>query len=155
MILVSIINNFDNKKILLESRQLLSDGTMQPCCTPLSRRIKTRESAEDAAHRAIKEELGFLLKLEDKKEMVRIVPETYKKKEHQMISWSYPGLMSRYMIHTVNAHVMGLPDGNFSTEAEEFGDCSDELKAVVEKALRVKRRYWIWRRVEEGTSAAF
>ncbi|XVE68654.1 hypothetical protein DITRI_Ditri09bG0086100 [Diplodiscus trichospermus] len=154
IVLVMIINNFNNKKVLHESYQLLSNGTMQPCWTPLSKRMKTGESPEDAAHRAIKEEFGSLLQVDDVKKVVQIVPGTYKKEENKMMSWSYPGLKSTYVMHTVNAYVEGLPQGKFSTETEEFGDCGDQLKDVVEKALRVKRRSWIWRSVEEGSSAA-
>ncbi|XWS75268.1 hypothetical protein CRYUN_Cryun01aG0071500 [Craigia yunnanensis] len=135
MILVTIINNFNNKKVLYESRQLLSNGTMKPCWTPLSKRMKAGEAPEDAAHRAIKEELGSLLQVDDVKEMVRIVPGTYKKEGNEMMSWLYPGLRLGYVIHTVihtvNTNVEGLPEGNFSTEAEEFGDCSDEFKEPV------------------------
>ncbi|XVF82822.1 hypothetical protein PTKIN_Ptkin16aG0081000 [Pterospermum kingtungense] len=155
MILVTIINNSNNKKVLHESYQLLSNGSMQPCWTPLSKRMKDGESPEDAAHRAIKAELGSVLRVDDVKEIVRILPGTYNKVVSELMSWSYPGLRSRYVIHTVKSYVEGLPEGKFMTEAEEFGDCSDEFKDVVAKALRVKRRYWVWSRVKEGSSAAF
>ena len=70
--------------------------------------MKAGESPEDAAHRAIKDDLGSLLQVDDVKEMVRIVPGTHKKEGNEMMSWSYPGLRLRYVIHTVNTYVEGL-----------------------------------------------
>ncbi|KAH1064543.1 hypothetical protein J1N35_029530 [Gossypium stocksii] len=152
IICVTIINN---KRKLHGSRQLLSDGTMQPCGAPLSRRMRAGESPEVAAHRAIQEELASVLKVDDVKEKVRIVEGTCKRKVYETQSRAYPGLRSRCVMHTVDAYVEGLPERNFSTEAEEFGDCNDELKGAAEKALRVKRNFWVWRWGEQGSSAAF
>lgn len=123
----------------------LSDGTMQPCGAPLSKRMRAGESLEVTAHRTIQEELASVLKVDDVKEKVQIVEGTCKRKVYEMQSRAYPGLRSRCVMHTVDAYVEGLSERNFSTETEEFGDCNDELKAAAEKALRVKRTFWVWR----------
>ncbi|KAK8355813.1 hypothetical protein V6Z11_A05G315200 [Gossypium hirsutum] len=128
---------------------------MQPCGAPLSKRMRAGESLEVTAHRTIQEELASVLKVDDVKEKVQIVEGTCKRKVYEMQSRAYPGLRSRCVMHTVDAYVEGLSERNFSTETEEFGDCNDELKAAAEKALRVKRTFWVWRWGEQGSSAAF
>ncbi|OMO56599.1 hypothetical protein COLO4_35601 [Corchorus olitorius] len=146
MIFVEIIGNFNNnKKTLYQFSQLLSDGTMQPYNCPLSRRMKQGESPEDAAYLAIKEEFGSILQVEDVTQIVQMVPGKYKRVENEMKSLTYPGLKSRYVMHTLFTYVEGLTAGEpfFVTEVSEFGDCS-EFKEFVDKALRVKRRNWIW-----------
>ncbi|KAF8379822.1 hypothetical protein HHK36_029271 [Tetracentron sinense] len=129
-------------RILIESRQELSDGTVRERCRPLSEKMKPGETVDDAVVRAIKEELGSIINGLFVAGDVRIVPGSYQKKVEERVSASYPGLPACYILHSVDAWVDGLPDGEFCTEEEEYGDCSETR--VAEKAVFVKRHYWKW-----------
>ncbi|XP_031288086.1 uncharacterized protein LOC116146783 [Pistacia vera] len=125
-----------NNQILVESRQELSDGSVRNRWRPLAEKMKANETHEEAVIRAVKEELGF------DGNTVRIVPGSYNKKVEEGSSNSYPGLPARYVVHSVDALVEGLPDddGEFCTEeAEEYADFS-----AAAEALCVKRHYWRW-----------
>ncbi|OMP01196.1 hypothetical protein COLO4_12096 [Corchorus olitorius] len=130
----------DNKKILLESHQELSDGSTRQRSRPLSEKMKEGEKIEDAASRAVKEELGGVRNL-----VMKIVPDSCEIKEENRESGSFPELASVYVVHTVDAHVEGLAAdvGEFYTEEEEYKDCGG-LNGVVEKAVHVKKHYWKW-----------
>ncbi|PWA73582.1 NUDIX hydrolase domain-like protein [Artemisia annua] len=68
---VVVVNIKDGKnRILIESRQELSNGDVRVRSRPLSEKMKLGESVEDAAVRAVKEELG------KEGECVRVVKET-------------------------------------------------------------------------------
>lgn len=172
----------DESKYLIESCQLLSDGTMQPRLCPLTVRMKTGESIKEAALRAIKGEIGsefqrvtveeaaqFMFRRRQKNEgsssktiedtgeefrsklqlgnkaevAARVMEEIYQREEKKRASREYPGLIARYVTHQVDAEIDGLPEGAFSTQAEEFGECNEYTEAT-EKALCVVRRYWKW-----------
>ncbi|CAK7325320.1 unnamed protein product [Dovyalis caffra] len=132
---VRILNHKTNK-ILLESDQELSDGSIRSRSRPLSEKMKANEDVEGAALRAIKEELGPSW-------VASFVPGAYKMKKSKRESDSYPGLDTTYVVHTVHATVEGLPDEDFTTEEEEYGDCLG-LKKVADKAVHVKRHFWQW-----------
>ncbi|KAB2031455.1 hypothetical protein ES319_D05G306000v1 [Gossypium barbadense] len=106
--------------------------------------MRAGKSLEVTAHCAIQEELALVLKIDNVKEKVWIAEGMYKRKVYDAF-WAYLRLQLRCMMHTVDAYMEGLPERNFSTEVEEFGDCNNELKAVAEKALHVKRTFWVWR----------
>ncbi|ESR54498.1 RING-H2 zinc finger protein [Citrus sinensis] len=129
-----------DNQILVESHQELSDGSVRNRCRPLAEKMKSNETPEEAVIRAVKEELGSIL---NDSITVRIVPGSYSKKLDERNSLSYPGLPARYVLHSVDAFVDGLPEeGEFCTEeAEEYADSS-----AADKALFVKRHYWKWRR---------
>ncbi|XP_042519460.1 uncharacterized protein LOC122093242 [Macadamia integrifolia] len=130
--------------VLLESHQELSDGSLRERCRPLSEKMKPGESVEDAVRRAVREELGSIIQGSLDDELVRIVPGSYLKKEEERLSVSYPGLPAYYVLHSVDAWVDGLPEGEFFTEEdEEYRDCS-EAEAVANKAVFVKRHFWKW-----------
>lgn len=98
--------------------------------------MKANETHEEAVVRAVKEELGF------DGNTVRIVPGSYNKKVEERSSNSYPGLPARYVVHSVDALVEGLPDDDgefFTEEVEEYADFS-----AATEALCVKRHYWRW-----------
>ncbi|GAV73262.1 hypothetical protein CFOL_v3_16748 [Cephalotus follicularis] len=130
--------------ILVESHQELSDGSVRDRCRPLSEKMKPNESPEEAVVRAVKEELGSIMQLEGGSlPVVRIVAGSYEKKLEERNSVSYPGLPARYVLHSLDAFVEGLPDDDFCTEeTEDYGDSHEYMAA--NKAVSVKRHYWKW-----------
>lgn len=143
VVVVRIIRN--DGKVLIESHQQLSDGAVRYRNRPLSEKMKPGEAVEAAVYRAIKEELGSLVKNESLcDDIVRIVPGSYVKKVEERNSASYPGLPARYVLHVVDAEVKGLPQEEFSTdEANEYSGLEDE-KGVVDCAVSCKKHYWKW-----------
>ncbi|CAK9158246.1 unnamed protein product [Ilex paraguariensis] len=145
VIIVRIIGK--ENKILVESKQELSDGTVRNRSRPLSEKMKPGETVQQAVVRAVKEELGSMVKWSsdncDDGGIVKIVPNSYTKKVEEKVSVSYPGLPACYVLHTVDAMVEGLPDCEFCTEeGDEYGD-SDEKK-IADGAVSCKKHYWIW-----------
>ncbi|XP_077248372.1 RING-H2 zinc finger protein isoform X2 [Tasmannia lanceolata] len=138
------IRTLDNSKTLIESHQELSNGSVRPRLRPLSEKMKPGETVDEAVLRAVREELGSLIP--DSISSVRIVPGSYRTKVEERVSVSYPGLPACYVLHSVDAWVHGLPDGEFWTEEEEYGECSDAR--VAEKAVFVKKHFWKWVSVE-------
>lgn len=106
--------------------------------------MKPNESPEEAAIRAVKEELGSIINLGfSDVGVVKIVPGSYKKKVEERNSLSYPGLPACYVLHTVDAWVAGLPEGEFCTEeGEEYQDADGSRD--LEKAVTVKKHFWKW-----------
>ncbi|KAK1571498.1 hypothetical protein Q3G72_021544 [Acer saccharum] len=134
---VVTVRIFRNDKILIESLQELSDGNVRDRCRPLSEKMKPDETPEEAVFRAVKEELGSIVS----GDVVRIVPGSYLKKVEERDSKSYPGLPARYVLHSVDALVDGLPEEEFCTEeAEEYLDS----KVEVDKAVCVRKHHWKW-----------
>ncbi|XP_074589970.1 uncharacterized protein LOC141845866 isoform X2 [Curcuma longa] len=118
-------------EVLVESHQLLSDGTVRSRSRPLSEKMMPGEAVEEAAQRAVREELG--------KDVVRILPGSYQMRVEERASASYPGLPARYILHSVDAEVEGLPEvGEFSSEENGEG------VVAVEKAVFVRRHFWKW-----------
>ncbi|XP_073131160.1 uncharacterized protein [Henckelia pumila] len=156
VVIVRIIR-FDNK-VLVESHQELSDGAVRYRSRPLSEKMKPGESVEAAVFRAVKEELGSIIKstpcgnsnlvnLDNDHHsnnisgIVKILPGSYVKKVEERVSASYPGLPACYLLHTVDAEVEGLPEGEFSTEElNEYGN-SDGTNS---DAVSCKKHYWKW-----------
>ncbi|VFQ65402.1 unnamed protein product [Cuscuta campestris] len=133
-----------DNKVLVESHQELSDGSVRNRGRPLSEKMKPCESVESAVLRAIKEELGQIVGRDsDFKEIVRIRPNSYAKKVEERVSVSYPGLLARYVLHTIDATVEGLPEGDFWTEeVEEYEGLGD--RGVAEGAITCKKHVWKW-----------
>ncbi|RWR89542.1 putative RING-H2 zinc finger protein RHA2a [Cinnamomum micranthum f. kanehirae] len=131
-----------SRRILLESHQELSDGSVRTRLRPLSEKMKPGESVEAAVQRAVKEELGSALPAGGGG--VRIVPGSYERRVEERLSVSYPGLPACYVLHSVDAWVEGLPDGEFCTEEEdEYEGCGEAARAA-EKAVSVRRHFWKW-----------
>ncbi|KAI4307022.1 hypothetical protein L6164_030257 [Bauhinia variegata] len=134
-------------KFLIESHQELSDGNVRKRGRPLSEKMKPNEEPESAAIRAIKEELGSIVSWSegdlDISDIVSIDPNSYEMKVEERNSDSYPGLPGCYVLHTLNASVEGLPDGDFCTyEVDEYGNFDE--KNVKDMAVSVKKHYWTW-----------
>ncbi|KAF2299542.1 hypothetical protein GH714_032455 [Hevea brasiliensis] len=133
-----------NNQILVESHQELSDGGVRNRCRPLAEKMKPNETPEAAVYRAIKEELGSII---NDGGLVRIVPGSYKEKVEERNSMSYPGLPARYVLHSVDVTVDGLPEGEFCTEeVEEYTD--SEEKRAADKAVFVKKHFWKWEEID-------
>ncbi|KAI8565145.1 hypothetical protein RHMOL_Rhmol03G0238000 [Rhododendron molle] len=119
----------------------LSDGTVRDRNRPLSEKMKPGETLEAAVARAVREELGSVIG--DGDGVVRIVPDSYVKKVEERVSVSYPGLPARYVLHSVDAVVDGLPDGDFCTEeGAEYEDAGENR--VADAAISCKKHYWRW-----------
>lgn len=103
--------------------------------------MKPGESVEAAVQRAVKEELGSALPAGGG---VRIVPGSYERRVEERLSVSYPGLPACYVLHSVDAWVEGLPDGEFCTEEEDEYEGCREAARVAEKAVSVRRHFWKW-----------
>ncbi|KAF4351693.1 hypothetical protein F8388_006359 [Cannabis sativa] len=130
----------DDRRVLIESHQELSDGTVRSRERPLSEKMKPFEDIESAVVRAVEEELGSVV---NGSSAVRIVPGSYRKTVEERNSVSYPGLPARYELHSVEAFVDGLPDGEFCTvEDGEYKDC--ENSRVADEAVSVKKHFWRW-----------
>ncbi|GMI76521.1 hypothetical protein like AT5G24460 [Hibiscus trionum] len=125
--------------VLVESRQELSDGSVRDRFRPLSEKMKPLETTEEAVARAVKEELGSVID----SGVVRIVPGSYRKKLEERNSVSYPGLPARYVLHSVDAWVEGLPEEEFCTEEKEEYEDFDGARGL-EKAVSVRKHYWKW-----------
>lgn len=106
--------------------------------------MKPGETPEGAVFRAVKEELGSIIS-RPAEEIVTIVPSSYGKHVEERSSASYPGLPARYILHSMDAIVEGLPDCDFYTdEAEEYGDCGEIGIGIADQAVSVRRHHWKW-----------
>ncbi|GLU21340.1 hypothetical protein SLE2022_374850 [Rubroshorea leprosula] len=133
-----------DNRFLVESRQELSDGSIRDRFRPLSEKMKPDENPEEAAIRAVKEELGSIINLGlGDGEVIKIVPGSYQKKMEERNSVSYPGLPACYVLHSLDAWVEGLPEGEFCTEeGEEYKDANGSR--ALHKAVTVRKHYWKW-----------
>ncbi|KAI3762357.1 hypothetical protein L1987_52785 [Smallanthus sonchifolius] len=139
---VVVVRVKDKKnRVLIESHQQLSNGDVRNRSRPLSEKMKPGETVEAAVVRAVKEELGSIL--EKDAEFMRIVPDSYSSKVEERVSVSYPGLPACYILHTVDAFVDGLPEGEFCTEEQDEYQNLDE-KERCELAVSCKKHFWKW-----------
>ncbi|CAI9302253.1 unnamed protein product [Lactuca saligna] len=134
-------------RILIESHQQLSNGDVRNRSRPLSEKMKPGETVEAAVVRAVKEELGSIIRVScshvSDDDIVKIIPNSYSSKVEERLSVSYPGLPACYVLHTVDAFVDGLPDCEFCTEEEEEYHNLDENQEA-ERAISCKKHYWKW-----------
>ena len=141
---VKITDN--NGNMLLESHQEMSDGSIRHRNRPLSEKMKPGESVYSACLRGIREELGSTL---GSAECVDMRSHSYQREEEERESFTYPGLMTRYVLHHMEAVMEHLPSNDFVTEENEYsadnnvGDMSRSLDD--ENALvGVRRHFWKW-----------
>ncbi|PQP93067.1 uncharacterized protein Pyn_20449 [Prunus yedoensis var. nudiflora] len=137
----------DKFRVLVEAHQELSDGSVRSRGRPLSEKMKPGEDPESAANRAVMEELGSILNGSVKDSgnigILKIVPGSYEKKVEERHSASYPGLPACYVLHSVDAWVDGLPEGEFCTEEEhEYANCGE--MSIAHEAVSVKKHFWKW-----------
>ncbi|GFZ06382.1 hypothetical protein Acr_18g0005520 [Actinidia rufa] len=133
---------------LLTALSLSLSGSRSSTARPRSQTPPLRSETLDAFARAVREELGSIIG--DSCDL-RIVPNSYAKKVEERVSVSYPGLPAFYALHSVDACVGGLPDGEFCTEEGEEYENSEENK-VADKAISCKKHYWKW---VDSDSASF
>jgi len=144
----------------------MADGRSRPRNRPLAEKMRPGESVEDACRRGIFEELGPEMGAQDRVEMKA---ESYEIEEQERDSFSYPGLLTRYVLHSMVAFVRGLPNTDFSTLENEglptngaHGDGAATngtstngasstgpssgigCKGVQESAVVVKIHFWRW-----------
>ncbi|MFS7949354.1 putative NUDIX hydrolase domain-containing protein [Helianthus anomalus] len=131
-------------RYLIESHQELSNGDLRNRSRPLSEKMKPGETVEQAVVRAVKEELGSIIKNVES-DIVRIVADSYTNKVEERVSVSYPGLPACYILHTVDAYVDGLPEGEFWTEeGDEYEGLGEKEHERCELAVSCKKHYWKW-----------
>lgn len=116
------------RQVLLEAEQVMENGSHRFRNQPPSEKIKPGESYLDAASRCLQEELGVT------PEAIYLLPSSYCVRRELLDSYSYPGLLTEYTFHMVEAEVAGLPKEPFwrGNEAVLAGD-------------PVKRHLWEWR----------
>ncbi|KAM0047206.1 hypothetical protein Hdeb2414_s0009g00325711 [Helianthus debilis subsp. tardiflorus] len=103
--------------------------------------MKPGETVEQV--RVVKEELGSIINKGENmvSYIVRIVADSYMNKVEEIVSVSYRGLPDCYILHTVDAYVEGLPEGEFWTEdVEEY----EGLGEWCELTVSCKKHYWKW-----------
>ncbi|KAE9464683.1 hypothetical protein C3L33_03409, partial [Rhododendron williamsianum] len=124
-----------------ETTLINDNDDSSPPVRALDVKMKPGETLEAAVARAVREELGSVIG--DGDGVVRIVPDSYVKKVEERVSVSYPGLPARYVLHSVDAVVDGLPDGDFCTEeGAEYEDTGENR--VADAAISCKKHYWRW-----------
>lgn len=141
--------NIRNKsgQVLLESHQEMGDGSTRFRNRPLSEKMKAGETVEEACRRGICEELGLVLGSPDK---IELLMDSYEKEVEERDSLSYPGLLTCYVVHKVDAVVADLPESDFFTDEDEDGRMNGNhgflfsSSGIREKAISVKRHFWKW-----------
>lgn len=121
-------------RILIEAEQVMQDGRRRARNIPPAEKMLPGESSVEAAIRCLQEE--FAVGRED----IEIVEAGAATRQDERMSQSYPGLLSRYTFHQVEARVRGLPRTGFWTTERADG---------TEGAVRQHR--WEWQ--AQGSSA--
>lgn len=152
------------QRFLVEARQQMRDGSMRVRNRPLSEKMQPGESVEEACLRGVLEELGPELGHPSRVSLVR---DSFCTEVQDRDSVSYPGLPSRYTIHTVVAFVDGLPETPFSTVEGEGGPphllegavaepiacscppsqqcrCKEQARVLNEEISGVQVHFWDW-----------
>lgn len=119
---------YQGERILVEVAQEMEGGGMRPRHYPPSEKIKRGETYQQAAIRGLQEELHV------SPTAVILHPETYRQHQQQIPSASYPGLDTRYHIHSITVEVAGLPPHDFTTT-----EASDHPHDPV------TRHHWAWK----------
>ncbi|MHB8134609.1 MAG: hypothetical protein ACYDH1_10345 [Anaerolineaceae bacterium] len=107
---------YQNGFLLIEKEQLLCDDRVRIRLIPPSEKMKENEDWKSAAYRCLEEELQISA------DKATILPLDVKAKIRNKISFSYPGLRSKYYLYQVQALVQSLPTDEFwTTEKTEIG----------------------------------
>ena len=115
------------ERYLIEAGQDFVNGEYRELERLPSEKMKPGEEIRQVALRCLEEELDV------SRERVRLKAQRYRPEQREAASASYPGLLTRYIFHYVEAEVEGLPNGDFST-LEKAGGPGDP----------VHRHYWRW-----------
>ncbi|MDX1664289.1 MAG: NUDIX domain-containing protein [Candidatus Promineifilaceae bacterium] len=116
-------------EILLEAEQEMRGGGRRVRNRPPAEKMRADEAPLAAALRCLVEEL------EVQPGDVTLLPDTHRKVVNERDGRSYPGLLTRYTLHIVEADVVGLPDHPFST--------AEKAKGPGEP---ICRHFWVWAR---------
>lgn len=129
-------------QLLVEAHQEMADGSIRMRNRPLSEKMRPGENVEDACFRGIFEELGCQL---GAKNRVNILANSYRRQEEERESFSYPGLLTLYVIHSVDATVDNLPKIGFYTVENELGGGDLTNDAFIGLPVAgVKKHFWRW-----------
>ena len=119
--------------MLIEVKQEFRDGLTRSRNIPPAEKMKPGERYIDAAKRCLDEELNITAS------NIEIIESTHKTWTEVRDSPSYPGLLTQYTFHTVEARISQLPEDDFYTD--EYSQDGTEL---------MLRTYWSWRIVQQG-----
>ena len=119
----------DGSRILIEDSQQFSDGRIRRRGTCPSEKLLAEESYLEAAIRCVREEIGV------PSDRVSLLESSHRESIELKPSLSYPGVLTLYRLHTVQAHVTGLPGNDFSCENTSTAD-------------PIVRHHWIWKSVD-------
>lgn len=111
--------------ILIEAAQVLRDGRVRRRNRPPADKLRPGERYQAAALRCLAEELGIAAAA------ITLIEESYRYTQTTDDSPSYPGLLSRYTFHTIEAQVASLPPNDFWTDETSAHDL-------------VARHHWVW-----------
>lgn len=114
--------------ILVEAAQEFINGQRRFRNQPPSEKIKPGENIQEAAYRCLREELGI------PRHRVSLRMESHQCHQTNTNSISYPGLLTQYNFHMLDAGVTGLPQEDFWRENRAGGSLDP-----------VKRHLWAWR----------
>lgn len=124
---VAVIIIRSGEKFLVETKQEFSDNRTRMRSWPPSEKFSLTEGVEAAARRCLFEELALR---KDQIKSVKVQPNSIIQEKK---SSSYPGLVTRYKLHIIEADVSGLPMCEFSTQEAEVSQ--DQI---------VKWHFWDW-----------
>lgn len=125
---------------LVEARQVFADGRVRTRGKPLSEKIFPHEDALGAATRGVLEEVGPAM-AEAEEDAVWLDAESLETWIEIKGSSSYPDLMTRYELWTVDAVVHGIPAEPFETLENCAGNAAS---SVVEAALVRNGFAYVW-----------
>lgn len=100
---------------------------------PLSEKLSAGEDWRECVERAVREELGSAL---SENYSVETLEDTYRLCVAEEMSLSYPGLLSRFVLHRVDAIVRGLPD------ADEFQSVEETPRGTLRATWRFEKFNW-------------
>lgn len=123
-------------RLLLETVQELATGDKRYRNLPPAEKIKSGETPLDAAARGLYEELGIT------RDRIQFDPSSHSTRTFISESPSYPGLLSQYTFHDIEATVEGLSDEDFWHDNLSYQDGDP-----------VKRHFWAWRTDEQRNLA--
>lgn len=113
---VAVVIIKSGEKFLIESKQEFSDCRTRDRHWPPSEKLQIDEDAESAAERCLLEELGL------RNDQINSVKRMSQPIVEEKQSSSYPGLLTEYRLHVIEANVNGLPQREFKTREEPFSN---------------------------------